>query len=157
MLIGRRSQNLFPNFPRKSAVADSISECIFNSASLHSNEVKEYKADLYLKGRLQVHKQNRIIRYLPSMFRFEKGINSYLHESVSELHYTAPALYDRKVRAISTTFPSSRGQVFDVLDYMKFNIYSSSLMGNKVLSPLNKKSKSTLPLYIGFYLTYFGR
>lgn len=139
--LAGEAQNLFPNFPRKSAVADSILECIFNSASLHSNEVKEYKADLYLKGRLQVHKQNRIIRYLPSMFRFEKGINSYLHESVSELHYTAPALYDRKVRAISTTFPSSRGQVFDVLDYMKFNIYSSSLMGNKVLSPLNKKAK----------------
>lgn len=58
--LAGEAQNLFPNLPRKSAVADSILECIFNSASLHSNEVKEYKADLYLKGRLQVHKQNRI-------------------------------------------------------------------------------------------------
>lgn len=64
-----------------------------------------------------------------------------MHESLSELHYTAPSIYDRKVRAISTTFTSNRGQLFDIMDYMKFNIYSPAVMENKVLSPLNPKAK----------------
>ncbi len=28
----------------------------------------------------------------------------------------------------------------DIMDYMKFNIYAPSLMGNRILSPLNRKS-----------------
>jgi hypothetical protein len=65
-------------------------EHMFHSASIYSHEVKGYKGDLYLKGHLKVHKQNRIIKYVPSMFRLEKGINDYFHESISELQYTAP-------------------------------------------------------------------
>ena len=130
-----------PALPKKPVVADSIMEHMFHSASIYSHEVKGYKGDLYLKGHLKVHKQNRIIKYVPSMFRLEKGINDYFHESISELQYTAPAIYDRKVRAISTTFSSTRGQIFDIMDYMKFNIYAPSLMGNRILSPLNRKAQ----------------
>ena len=90
---------------RKSFVPDSILTHIFNMASIHSETVKEYNAELYLKGNLQIHHQNRIIKYIPSMFRFEKGISRYIHESISDLHYTAPNIYDRKIRAVSTTFP----------------------------------------------------
>jgi hypothetical protein len=95
-----------PYLPKKPVVADSILDYMFHSASIYLREVKGYKGDLYLKGHLKVHKQNRIIKYVPSMFRLEKGINDYFHESISELQYTAPAIYDRKVRAISTTFPN---------------------------------------------------
>lgn len=130
-----------PYLPKKPVVADSILDYMFHSASIYLREVKGYKGDLYLKGHLKVHKQNRIIKYVPSMFRLEKGINDYFHESISELQYTAPAIYDRKVRAISTTFPSTRGQIFDIMDYMKFNIYAPSLMGNRILSPLNRKAQ----------------
>ncbi len=136
------ARNGVTSFPEKPFVSDSILEYIFHSARFYSEEVRSYKGDLYLKGMLQVHKQNRIIKYVPSMFRFEKGVKNYLHESVSEFHYTAPGIYDRKVRAVSSTFLSNKGQVFDVLDYMKFNIYAPSVMGNKVLSPLNEKSSA---------------
>ena len=97
-----------PALPKKPVVADSILKHMFYSASIYSREVKGYKGDLYLKGHLKVHKQNRIIKYVPSMFRLEKGVNDYFHESISELQYTAPAIIDRKVRAVSSTFPSHR-------------------------------------------------
>lgn len=114
--------------PLEPMVPDSILRYMFQAASIYSHEVKGYKAELYLKGHLTVHKQNRIIRYVPSMFRLEKGIKDYVHESISDLQYTAPGIIDRKVRAISTTFPNYNGQIFDVIDYMKFNIYSPSLL-----------------------------
>ena len=117
------------------------------SSFRRSRIIDEYKADLYIKGKVKVHKRNHLIRYVPSMFRFEKHINDYLMESLSELHYTAPDIYDRKIKAVSTTFPRNRGQITDVMDYLNMNIYSSSLMSDKLLSPLDKK----LSLFIGFY------
>ena len=33
--------------------------------------IDEYKADLYIKGKVKVHKRNHLIRYVPSMFRFK--------------------------------------------------------------------------------------
>ncbi len=125
---------------RKSYVPDSILTHIFHASTLYATEVKEYKADLYLKGLLQIHKQNRIIKYIPSMFRFEKGVNQYIHESINELHYTAPSIYDRKVRSMATTFPGGESRFFDILDFLKFNLYAPSIMENKVLSPFNEQS-----------------
>ena len=139
-LIGK-SENIISLFPKDRIVPDSILDKMYSSASVYSNEVKGYKANLYLKGMITVHNRNRIIKYIPSMFKLEDSISNYIHESISELQYTAPSIYDRKIKAMVSTFKSQRGQVFDIMDYMKFNVYSSSLMGDKVLSPLNSQSK----------------
>ena len=128
------------DMPDKPMVSDSILQCIFQFSPFYSRIIDEYKADLYIKGKVKVHKRNHLIRYVPSMFRFEKHINDYLMESLSELHYTAPDIYDRKIKAVSTTFPRNRGQITVVMDYLNMNIYSSSLMSDKLLSPLDKKS-----------------
>lgn len=120
---------------------DSVLNHIFDAAAEHASKVKSYKSELYLKGNLKVHKQNRIIKYLPSMFRLEKGVKEYLYESVSDLHFTAPNIIDRKVRAVSTTFPSVRGEAFDIIDYMRFNIYAPSLMGDRLISPFNREAR----------------
>jgi len=128
------------SIPDKPAVSDSILQCIFQFSPFYSRIIDEYKADLYIKGKLKVHKRNHLIRYVPSMFRFEKHIKDYMMESLSELHYTAPDIYDRKIKAVSGTFPRNRGQITNVMDYLNMNVYSSSLMSDKLLSPLDKRS-----------------
>lgn len=119
-------------------VPDSILSHIFQASITYVDKVEECSGELYLKGLMTVHKRNRIIKYIPSMFKFEKGVTSYIHESVSDVHYTAPKIYERKVRAIKTTFPGGNSRFFDVMDFLSFNVYSPSLMENKILSPLNK-------------------
>lgn len=125
----------------KKDVPDSVMNHVLHSALIYSNKIASYKADLYLKGHFSILKQNKLIRYIPSMFRLEKGITNYLHESISELHYTAPAIYDRKIKAIQSTFLDSHGQLFDIIDYMKFNFYSPSVMENRILSPFSKDAR----------------
>lgn len=122
------------------AVSDSILTSIFQFSSLYSKVIDEYKAEMYMKGRLKVHKSNRLIRYIPSMFRLEKGVNEYMIESISEMHYTAPDIYNRKVKAVSSTFPRLKGQLTDLTDFLNMNMYSSSMMSDKLLSPLDKES-----------------
>lgn len=136
-----KSENIISLFPKDRVVPDSILGKVYSSASIYSNEVKGFKANLYLKGVVTVHHRNRIIKYIPSMFKLEDSISNYMHESISELQYTAPSIYDRKIKAMVSTFKSQKGRVFDIMDYMKFNVYSSSLMGDKVMSPLNSQSR----------------
>ena len=124
----------------KPAVPDSILQNIFQFSPFYSKIVDEYKADLYLKGRVLVHKSNRLVKYIPSMFRLEKGVNHYLIESLSEMHYTSPDIYNRKVKAVSSTFPRNKGELTDLTDFLNMNIYSSSIMTDKLLSPLDENA-----------------
>ena len=125
----------------KPLVPDSILRNVFQFSPFYSKIVDEYKADLYMKQRVKVHQQNKLVRYIPSMFRLEKGINDYILESLSEMHYTAPDIYNRKVKAISGTFPrNNRGQIADLSEFLNMNIYSSSMMKERLLSPLDEES-----------------
>ena len=125
--------------PEKPLVPAHILENIFQFSPFYSRIVDEYKADIYLKGRMKVHRSNRLIKYIPSMFRLEKGEKDYLIESLSEMHYTAPDIYNRKVKAVSSTLPRSSGQLTDMTDFLNMNIYSSSMMSDRLLSPLDRE------------------
>lgn len=126
--------------PDKPAVESFILQKLFRYSPFYARVVDEYKAELYLKGRIKVHKSNKLLRHIPSMFRLEKGVDDYMLESVSEMHYMAPDVYNRKVKAMSTTFPREKGQIVDLTDFLNMNIYSSSIMTDKLLSPLDRKS-----------------
>ena len=128
------------DLPDKPFVPDSILQNIFQFSPFYSKIVDEYNADLYLKGKVLVHKSNKLVKYIPSMFRLEKGVNHYIIESLSEMHYTAPDIYNRKVKAMSSTFPRNRGELTDLTDFLNMNIYSSSIMTDKLLSPLDKEA-----------------
>lgn len=94
--------------PEKPHVPDSILQNIFQFSPFYSKIVDEYKADVYLKGKVRVHKSNKLVKYIPSMFRLEKGVNDYIIESLSEMHYTAPDIYNRKVKALISTFARTK-------------------------------------------------
>ena len=90
---------------------------------------------------MNIQKKNFILRYVPSMFRLQKGVREYLLETYSDLHYTAPNIYDQKVKASQGTVRGNRG-LPGLLEYFNVNIYSSSLLNDeRLLSPLAKNGK----------------
>ena len=110
-------------------------------APLYENIIGSYKAELYIKGKANIRKQNRLLRFIPTMFRIKKGVKEYLMETYSDLHFTAPNIYDQKVKAsIGTT-----SELWDLdgrlLEYFYINIYASSLLYDKLLSPLAANAK----------------
>ncbi|MEG1546695.1 MAG: DUF5686 family protein, partial [Bacteroides sp.] len=125
----------------KPEVADSILNNVILFAPLYEKIVAEYKADLYIKGKLNVKRLNHLIKIVPSMFTLNKRVKEYLMESVNEMHYTAPSIYDMKVKAVSGTIPRFKGDPSAMLEYFNINIYSSSLLSDKILSPLAKNGR----------------
>jgi hypothetical protein len=120
---------------KESQLADSVVEKTIFFAQAHSNLVHSYKAQLYMKGHLNIVKKNFAFRYIPQMFKMKKGVDEYLVESNSDLHYTSPNIYDQKVQAVSGTTSEGKFQA-TMCEYFHVNIYSSTLLGGKILSPL---------------------
>ncbi len=89
--------------------ADSILNNVMTFAPFYEKLVTDYRADLYIKGTMDIKRKNFILRYVPSMFRLQKGVRQYMVETYSDLHFTAPNIYDQKVKASVGTVHNSRG------------------------------------------------
>lgn len=114
---------------------------VMNFAPFYEQIVQEYRADLYLKGEFEVKKKNLAFRYLPTLFPLRKGVRRYIAESVSDMHYTAPNIYDQKVKASIGTLPKNGRLEREILSYFHVNVYASTLLDNELLSPLAKNGK----------------
>lgn len=125
----------------KPEVADSILNNVMFFAPFYEKIVDDYKANLYIKGKMNVRKKNHLIRVLPSMFKLQKDVHEYIIESVNNIHYTAPSIYNMKVKAVSGTIPNNKNLSNSVMEYFNMNIYSSTLLSDKLLSPLAKNAK----------------
>ena len=125
-------------FPKnvKSVLADSIMKKVIFFAPFYETITDDYKAELYIKGKVNVRKKNHILRFVPTMFRIRKGVREYLMETYSDLHFTAPDIYDQKVKASAGT--SSEFWELDgrLPEYFHVNVYSPTLLSDKLLSPL---------------------
>ena len=111
---------------------DSILYNVMTFAPFYEKIVNDYRADLYIKGKLNIRKKNFMFRYLPKMFRMQKGVREYLMESYSDLHFTAPDIYDQKVIAgYGTVF--SGGFQATMLEYFHVNVYSATLLYDRLL------------------------
>ena len=140
--IPKGAANLVLNpYTSQEISADSIIERVMTFAPSYESIVSDYRANLYIKGKMNIQKKNFILRYVPSMFRLQKGVREYLLETYSDLHYTAPNIYDQKVKASQGTVRGNRG-LPGLLEYFNVNIYSSSLLNDeRLLSPLARNGK----------------
>lgn len=136
-----RATSVSDPYGGKPVSADSIMSHVMNFAPFYEKIVKDYRAELYIKGKLNIKKKNFMFRYLPVLFRMQKGVREYLIESLSDLHYTAPNIYDQKVQASLGTVPGGRRLQREMLEYFKVNLYSSTLLYERLLSPLAKNGK----------------
>ena len=121
---------------RNWTLADSLVEQVRERAPRYAKTVSEYRAQLYVKGDLHVDRKNMLLQALPHMFHLQKGVRDYVVESHSDLHYTAPDIYDEKMRGFTGTAGRAWEADGRLRDFFHINVYASSLLGDKLLSPL---------------------
>lgn len=141
-----KANSVMNPYTKEPILVDSILSHVLTYAPFYETIVNDYRAALYIKGKMNIRKKNFILRYVPSMFRMQKGVREYLLETYSDLHFTAPNIYDQKVKAAQGTIRGNRG-LPGLLEYFNVNIYSSSLLNDdRLLSPLAQNG--------GKYYTY---
>ena len=127
---------------RSWTLADSLVEQVRELAPRYAKTVSEYRAQLYVKGNLDVDRKNLLLQVLPHMFHLQKGVRDYVVESHSDLHYTAPDIYDEKMRGFTGTAGRAWEADGRLRDFFHINVYASSLLGDKLLSPLAPNARN---------------
>lgn len=120
-------------------MADSIISRMHHAAAQYMDYIYEYHANLYIKSELDIIRKNIGFRFIPGLFRSPKDANRFIVETYSELHYTAPGIYDQKIKAYTGTLNQAR-EVPGITEYFNINIYSPYMMGQRLFSPLAPNS-----------------
>ena len=116
--------------------ADSLMSRVRFFAPMYEEAVSAYKANLYIKGRIHILKQNFLLRFWPDIFRLRKGVREYMMETYGELNYSAPDTYDQRVMATMGTSSDFWEMDQRLLEYFRVNVYSGTLLNDKLISPL---------------------
>ncbi len=120
---------------------DSIIDKIVKIVPTYSEFIKEYHSDYYIKERLNIDKKSIFFRYLPFMFHIKNGERQFISEMNASVHYTYPDIYDQKNKARIGTIPSGSSLKDGLIEFFHVNIYSSSLLYERLVSPLTKEGK----------------
>jgi hypothetical protein len=120
---------------------DSILNNVFQVAPMYARVINDYHADCYTKEQFSIIKKNFLFRYLPSMFHVKHNERNYIRETVTKLHFKAPNIYDQKIISSIGTIPKRHSMTDALVEYFHVNIYSTTLLYSKLLSPLSAKGR----------------
>lgn len=115
--------------------ADSLMRTLWKQTENYGKRIQHYEARLYMKRYVKKNKKNVLIDLVPQMMSFEKGTNEYVSESLSELSFTAPNIYDRHLIAAYGTIPNLKQTSDMVMDYFTLDIYKEKMISDHLLSP----------------------
>lgn len=113
--------------------AYGIMRRVIQKAPVYSRMVKYYKADVYIRGSLEVRSISRMVKWMAKDDLKESGIKEgdvYIEESVNEIEYT-PAKVNQRVKSIRSNFPQgNESRSSSAIGYISGNLYQPDAFGN---------------------------
>lgn len=93
-------------------------------APYYQNQVKEFDAEVYLKGTLKVKKLSWLVKKaIKNDPDAPKEGDFYLQESVNNIHFTAPNKYDQRVTHFRSNFPGNSDASESVMEFTNASFY----------------------------------
>ncbi len=107
---------------------------VIRKAPLYAGMVKSYKAEVYIRGSLNIRKISAMVKWMARDDLKESNIkvgDTYIEESVNEIEFTAPNLTRQKVKSIHSTFPGgNENRSSGAIGFISGNIYQPGAFGN---------------------------
>lgn len=125
---------------------------VIGLAPYHLNHVNKYRAEVYLKGNLNVKKIPRIVQRSLKLESGKRPPNSsemsvtikegdsYFLESFNEIDFKAPDKYVQRVVSFNSNFPD-QGDEISPMDYIKASFYQP-VIAQMAISPLSPSAFS---------------
>ncbi|MGE5418939.1 MAG: DUF5686 family protein, partial [Chloroflexota bacterium] len=115
---------------------------VIGMAPYYLNNVKYYKAEVYLKGNLVINKIPKIIQRQMTVqqgkngeeIKLKKG-DTFFMESFNEIEFTAPDKYVQKVVSLNSTFPAE-GNEISPMEFIQASFYEAEI-ADMAISPLS--------------------
>lgn len=121
----------------KEDIAYNTMRHAISMAPYYQNQVKEFKAEVYMKGTIKVKKITRVLkRMLKDEMEVPKAGDVLMQESVNNIHFTAPDKYEQKVKMIRSNMPFIEGS--DVMGFVNANFYAPMI--ENIILPLSPQA-----------------
>lgn len=125
-------------------MADSIMRKVIDKAVSYEHLVSEFKAEVYIKGYLEVLKKNILYRFTPSIIPTDRKGRNNIFELVSDLTFSAPNNFVHHFKAVNgNVLPNDKRQA-EVINFVNVNIYASTAYNDEILLPV---ARNALKLY----------
>lgn len=106
-------------------------------APYYQNQIKEFRAEIYIKGTIKIKKITRVVkRLLKDEMKVPKAGDVLMQESVNNIHFIAPDKYEQNVKMIRSNMPFIEGS--DVMGYVNANFYAP--MVENIILPLSPQA-----------------
>ncbi len=122
--------------PGKEDPAYAIMRKVIGLAPYHQNQIKQYTADVYLRGTLQIIKIPKFVSKHTSIngkTNILKSGDAFLEESQNQIIFSAPNHYNQKVVSIRSTFPWNSEEI-NPMGMISASLYEPTI--DNVISPL---------------------
>lgn len=116
--------------------ADSIMRLVIANASGYASAVSKYDAEIYIKGRTEILKQNFLMRFAHHLFPVNRKNKDMIFEMVTHSQFNAPNNYVHRFEAANgNSIPNSAKQE-EVLAFLNLNVYSSTVYDESIIMPV---------------------
>lgn len=120
--------------------ADSIMRLVISNATAYADAVSKYEAEIYVKGRTEILKQNILIHFAHHLFPVNRKNKDMIFEMVSESKYSAPNFFTHTFKGVNgNSIPSSKKQQ-EVLTFLNLNVYSPTAYDESLIMPVARKA-----------------
>ena len=121
-------------------LADSIVRLTVSRAADSVGLAREFNAQLYIKGQVNVRKKNVFYHQIPGMFHVSRhGSRKFFIETINQVHFTSPDIYDQRTEAVLGTANSFFEGDGRLSDFFHITPYHHMLLQDKLISPLSPK------------------
>ena len=125
-----------------SVKADSIMKEVIKNAEKYQHVLSKYEAEIYIKGRTEILKQNFLMRFAHHLFPVDRKNKDMIFEMVSKSKFNAPNNFLHNFQAVNgNSIPNNKKQQ-EALSFLNLNVYSSTIYNEGIITPMtNQASK----------------
>lgn len=126
---------------------------VIEQAGKYQSSVSHYEADIYIKGRTEILKQNYLMRFGHHLFPVNWRTKDMVFEMVSHSKFNSPNNYLHDFKAINGSTIPNKAKQKEVLTFLNLNVYSPTIYNEGIIMPVGGNAFS----YYNFSLdsTYY--
>lgn len=126
--------------PAEVLLADSIMNLVIESAISYQNYLTNAEAEIYIKGRTEILKQNQLIRLAHHLFPVDRRVKDMVFEMVSNSKFEPPNIFTHNLNAVNGSSIPNKKKQQEAIYFLNMNVYASTAYNDAILMPLAKNA-----------------
>ena len=109
---------------------------VIEQADKYKTVVSRYEAEIYIKGKTEILKQNILMRFAHHLFPVDRMNKDMIFEMVSHSMFNAPNYFLHSFEAINGNSIPNGAKQQEVLTFLNLNVYSPTIYNEGIIMPV---------------------